>query len=187
MDLFSRNFRRVIFWGAPCRWHQGWAGMTFGSLGIGTGMDNSNPEVREREGNGKNPFPKLGSRKGMKKTYSKNSGTGRALKRSIPKIREWEGNDKIHSHILGTGIGGYHSQEEPGTWTKIERKNKWYDNMMKYFKNDWREKDFWPQIFPTTSSSFFDNPPSFCRYHSHYQQKMILFTITGTPLQHNNL
>ena len=38
--------------------------MTFGSSGTGTGMDNSIPEVREREGNGKNPFPI-------------NSGTGR--------------------------------------------------------------------------------------------------------------
>ena len=42
--------------------------MTFGSSGTGTGMDNSIPEVREREGNGKkNPFPKLENGKGMKK------------------------------------------------------------------------------------------------------------------------
>ena len=62
--------------------------MTFGSSGTGTGMDNSIPEVREREGNGKNPFPKFGNRKGMKK--------------SIPKIWEWEGNEKIDSQISGT-------------------------------------------------------------------------------------
>ena len=32
---------------------QGWAGMTFGSSGLGTGMDNSIPEIREGEGNEK--------------------------------------------------------------------------------------------------------------------------------------
>ena len=46
--------------------------MTFGSSGTGTGMDNSIPEVREREGNGKNPFPKFGNGKGMKKTIPEN-------------------------------------------------------------------------------------------------------------------
>ena len=50
--------------------------MTIGSSGTETGMDNSIPEVRKREGNGKNPFPKFGNGKGMKK--------------SIPKIRERE-------------------------------------------------------------------------------------------------
>ena len=40
---------------------QGWAGMTFGSSGTGTGMDNSIPKVRERE----NPFPQFGNGKGM--------------------------------------------------------------------------------------------------------------------------
>ena len=53
--------------------------MTFGSSGTGTGMDNFIPEVREREGNEKNPFPKFGNGKGMKK--------------NVPKIREWEGNE----------------------------------------------------------------------------------------------
>ena len=42
--------------------------MTFGSSGTGTGMDNSIPEVREREGNGKKPFPNFGNGKGMKKS-----------------------------------------------------------------------------------------------------------------------
>ena len=46
--------------------------MTFGSSG--TGMDNSSPEVREREGNGKKPFPKFGNGKGMKKKHSQNLG-----------------------------------------------------------------------------------------------------------------
>jgi len=30
--------------------------------------------IREREGNGKNPFPKFGNGKGMKKIHSRNSG-----------------------------------------------------------------------------------------------------------------
>ena len=75
--------------------------MTFGSSGTGTGMDNSIPKVREREGNRKNPFPQFGNGKGMKK--------------SIPKIREREGNEKIHSHNSGKGIKGFHSWEWPGT------------------------------------------------------------------------
>ena len=81
--------------------------MTFGSSGTGTRMDNSIPEVREREGNGKNPFPKFGN--------------GRRMKKSIPKIRETEKNEKIHSHILGTGIRGYHSHEYPGTGTGMKK------------------------------------------------------------------
>ena len=52
------------FWPSPLK--QGWAGMTFESSGTGTGMDNPIPKVREREGNGKNPFPKFGNGKGMK-------------------------------------------------------------------------------------------------------------------------
>ena len=52
--------------------------MTFGSLGAGTGMDNSIPEVGEREGNGKNPIPKIRKWEGNEK--------------SIPKIRERERN-----------------------------------------------------------------------------------------------
>ena len=39
-------------------------------------MKKSIPEIREREGNEKNPFPQFGNGKGMKK--------------SIPTIREWE-------------------------------------------------------------------------------------------------
>ena len=62
--------------------------MTFGSLGMGTGMDNSIPEVWEREGNGKKPFQKFGNGKGMK---------------NIPNIQEWEGNEKIYSQNSGTG------------------------------------------------------------------------------------
>ena len=50
-----------------------------------TGMDNTNPEVREQEGN--------------EKKHSQNSGTGRQWKKSIPEIREREGNEKNISRI----------------------------------------------------------------------------------------
>ena len=73
--------------------------------------------IREREGNGKNPFPKFGNGKGMKKIHSQNSGTGREWKKFIPEIREREGNEKIHSQSSGKGIRGLHSWEWPGTGT----------------------------------------------------------------------
>ena len=44
--------------------------MTFGRSGMGTGMDNSIPEIREREGNEKNTFPKFGNGKGIRKEHS---------------------------------------------------------------------------------------------------------------------
>ena len=75
--------------------------MTFGSSRTGTGMDNSNPEVRDQERNGKNPFPKFGNGKGIKKTF--------------PKFGNGKGMRKIHSHNSETGIRGYHSREYPGT------------------------------------------------------------------------
>ena len=86
--------------------------MTFGSSGTGTRMDNSIPEVREEEGNGKNPFPKFRNGKGMKK--------------SIPKIRERERNEKKLSQNSGTGIRGFYSREWTGTGTGMERKD--YDD-----------------------------------------------------------
>jgi len=92
--------------------YQGWAGMTFGHSGTGTGMDNSIPETREWEGNGKNTFPKFGNGRGMKKSHSQNSGMGRewknwfpkfgngkGMKKSIPIIWEWESE----AYILGNG------------------------------------------------------------------------------------
>ena len=48
--------------------------------------------IREREGNGKNPFPKFGNGKGIEKIHSRNLGTGREWKKSILTIREQEGN-----------------------------------------------------------------------------------------------
>ena len=97
-------------------WHiwQGRAGVTFGSLGMGTGIDNFIPEVWEREGNEKKRFPKFRNGKGMKKTFPK-FGNGKGMKKSIPKIWEREGNEKIHSRISGTGIRGFHSWEWMGT------------------------------------------------------------------------
>ena len=52
-------------------------------------MDNSIPEVREREGNGK-PIPKIWEREENEKKHSQNLGTGREWKKSIPTFREWE-------------------------------------------------------------------------------------------------
>ena len=75
--------------------------MTFGSSGTGTGMDNSIPEVQEREGNGINPFPNFGKRKGMKKTLSK-FWNGKGVNNSIPKI----GNQRLSfPGIPGNGNG----------------------------------------------------------------------------------
>ena len=80
---------------------QGWAGMTFGSSGTGTGMDNSIPEVREREGNWKNPFPQFGNGKGMKKKHSQNLGMGREWKNLFPKLGK--GYEKNQSPQFGNG------------------------------------------------------------------------------------
>ena len=68
--------------------------MTFGSSGTEMGIDNSIPEVREREGNEKKTFPKLGNGKGMKK--------------SIPKIRERERNEKNPFPPFGKAEQGHH-------------------------------------------------------------------------------
>ena len=64
--------------------------MTSWRSGTGTGMYNSIPEVREREGNGKKPIPRIREQEGNEK-------------KNIPKIQEWEGNKKIYSQTSGTG------------------------------------------------------------------------------------
>ena len=57
------------------------------------------PEIREWEGNEKNPFPKFGNGKGMKK--------------SIPKVREREseafilGNDREREFLLTPGSNAF--------------------------------------------------------------------------------
>ena len=57
-------------------------------------MKKSIPKIREREGNEKNPFPKFGNGKGMKKIHSRNSG--RESEASIlGNDREREGNKKL--------------------------------------------------------------------------------------------
>ena len=67
----------------------------FPKFGNGKGMKKSIPKIREREGNEKNPFPKFGNGKGMKK--------------SIPKVREREseasilGNDREREFPLTPG------------------------------------------------------------------------------------
>ena len=72
-------------------WRQGWAGMTFEGSGMGRELKKPIPEIREREGNWKSPFPKFGNGKGIKK--------------SIPKFREWEGNEKIPFPKFGNRKG----------------------------------------------------------------------------------
>ena len=82
--------------------------MTFGHSGTGTRMDNSNPKIRERKGNGKKRLPKGQEREGNEKKPFPNFGNGKGMK-------------KIHSQILGMGIRGYHSQEYPGTGTGMKK------------------------------------------------------------------
>ena len=73
--------------------------------------------IREREGNGKNPFPKFGNGKGIKKSipkfrkregnekknHSQTLGMGREWKNLFPKFGNGKGMKKIHSHNSGTG------------------------------------------------------------------------------------
>ena len=58
----------------------------FPKLGNGKGIKKSIPKFREWEGNEKIPFPKFGNGKGMKKIHSQNSGTGREWKNPFPKF-----------------------------------------------------------------------------------------------------
>ena len=101
--------------------------MTCGSSG--TGINDSIPEVEDREGNGKESFPTLGNGKGINIIYQitipttweregKQKNTflnGKGMNKSISEIREREGNEKIHSHNLGMGIRGFHSGQWTGT------------------------------------------------------------------------
>ena len=77
--------------------------MTFGSSGTGTGVDNSNPEVPEREGNGKKQFPKFGNGKGRKTPIPKIREREWNVKGSFPKFGNGKGMEKEHSRISGTG------------------------------------------------------------------------------------
>ena len=83
--------------------------MTFGSSGKGTELDNSIPEVQEREGKGKNPFPKFRNGKGMKKSFPK-FGNGKGIKKSISKFGNRKGmkfpkfgNGREEAFIPGNG------------------------------------------------------------------------------------
>ena len=118
-------------------------------------MDNSIPEVREREGNWKNPFPQFGNGKGMKKNHSQNSGMGREWKNLFPKFGNGKGMKKIHSQNSGTGREWKKSIPTIREWESeaIIPKNSWErewkkHNMTikeKYLANMWREKEFWPK------------------------------------------
>ena len=72
--------------------------------------------VQEQEREWIIPFPKFGNRKGMEKTHSQNSGTGREWQKIFPKFGNGKGIKKIHSHNPGTGIRGFHSCK----WTGME-------------------------------------------------------------------
>ena len=75
----------------------------FPKFGKGREWKKSIPKIWEREGNEKNPFPKFGNGKGMKKIHSRNSGTGREWKNPFPKFGNGKGMKKIHSRNSGTG------------------------------------------------------------------------------------
>ena len=163
-------------------------------------MDNSIPEVREREGNWKNPFPQFGNGKGMKKNHSQNSGMGREWKNLFPKFGNGKGMKKIHSHNSGTGREWKKSIPTIREWESEaiipkntrEREREWKKNKMIWqYKKILRKYVAWEGVlahkFSTPSSSIPDNPPSSCHCHGHYQcialqwtKKMILFTITNT-------
>ena len=87
-------------------------------------MKKSIPKILEREGNEKNPFPKFGNRKGMKKSIP-TLGEREGNKKNILEILEREWNEKIHSHNLGTGIRAFHSWEWTGTGVPAHPCTKW--------------------------------------------------------------
>ena len=97
---------------------------------------------------------------------------------------------KIHSHNLGLGIRGYHSQEYPGTGTGMKKHN--ITIREKYLASMWREKEFRPKHSQPHPPPFLIIPHLLCvvtaTINERKQNKMILFTITKlTPLQQNYL
>ena len=88
------------------------------------------------------------------------------MKKSITDVEEPEGNEK--------SIPTYQERESeaiiPRNSWELEWKEKTikYDSIKIYLENTWHEKEFWPKILSTTSSSFLDDPPSSFRCHSHY-------------------
>ena len=69
--------------------------MTSWRSGTGTGMYNSIPEVREREGNGKKPIPRIREQEGNEKKTFPKFKNGKGMKKSIPKVRERESEASI--------------------------------------------------------------------------------------------
>ena len=82
---------------------QGWAGITFGTLGTGTGIAQPIPKVWEREWEWQIAFPTFGN--------------GNGNKNCIPDIWEWEREWKLPSRLLGTGMRRWYSREWSGTGT----------------------------------------------------------------------
>ena len=78
----------------------------------------------------------------MKKIHSHNLGMGIKGYHS-QKYLGTRKMTKIHSHNSGMGIRGYHSQEFQGTGTGMKKHNKTIKE--KYLANMWREKEFWPK------------------------------------------
>ena len=68
--------------------------MTFEDSGMGRELKKPIPEIREREGNGKNSFPEFGNGKGMKKIHSRNSGRESEAS-NLGNDQEREGNEKL--------------------------------------------------------------------------------------------
>ena len=90
------------------------------------------------------PFTKFRNRKGIEeKNHSLNSGMGREWKNRFPKFRNRKGMKKIHSHNLGMGIKGYHSQKYLGTRAGMKKHSTTIKEI--YLANMWREKDFLPK------------------------------------------
>ena len=95
---------------------------------------------------------------------------GRERKKTFPKFGNGKGMKKILSHISGTGIRGYQSQEYPGTGTGMEKKQ----------QNN--EKEFRPTHSQPIPPPFLITPPLLVIVTAtiNKQKKMILFTITNT-------
>ena len=76
---------------------QGWAGMTFWTLGTGIAQ----------------PIPKFWEREWEWKLHSQFLGMGTGMRNRIPDIweREWD----LHSRLLGTGMRHWYSREWSGT------------------------------------------------------------------------
>ena len=99
---------------------QGWAGITFWTLGTGTGIAQNIPKFWEREWEWKITFPNFGNWNGNDKLHYQLLGMG--MRNQIPKW-EWEHEWKLQSKLLGTGMSHWCSRELSGTGTGMTFKN----------------------------------------------------------------